>query len=186
MNRHRLPLADLAKHATHTAVSQVIETVADLGPDRIGRLMPERPPTLMLKAASILKHVQNHEATMITAFGNIPAEACRGHFPGYPVAPLAQTALLLAQSGALLLSWSFQKPNTAYLVVSLNDLRTGRRGPIVPGETLCASAQVLALRKGTARLEGILSDETGRRILTMSGILYFEYPIPPLNRKPAQ
>lgn len=104
----------------------------------IERLLPHRPPALLLDGATELR-----PGCSATAVWRVdPAlEALRGHFPDEPVVPGVLLLECMAQAAGLVLcagGWGGKKP----LLSGLDRARFIR--PVLPGETVTVTARLLS------------------------------------------
>lgn len=102
-----------------------------LDTEAIKRLIPQRPPFLMLDRVVELKA---HES--ITAYKNVSIDEdyFRGHFPTVPVFPGALTAEGMAQAACVL--FRISRPEVAATVFFVTNVKIRFFRPVVPGDRL--------------------------------------------------
>lgn len=123
----------------------------DIDIDEILRLIPHRPPFLMIDRAEDFRSYKS--LTGIKCVGNNEPYFA-GHFPGYPVMPGVMIIEAIAQTGGVLMSKSMDLDLTrkTILFMSLDNCRF--RYPVRPGDVLRMPVDVLRARPEVARFKG--------------------------------
>ena len=168
------------KLMTHLAVldqaftSEPSYTLRRLDSLEITSLLPEKPPTLMLTEAVIIAHKSDRDDCVIVTRGQVPPELCKGHFPGFPIIPLAALGLLMSQAGALLLTscGATSSQPQAHLVVEVEHIKLERFRPLRPGCDLTCVATVLSRQDRNAKVGSILVDEQKRPLVAIDSLTY--------------
>jgi 3-hydroxyacyl-[acyl-carrier-protein] dehydratase len=123
----------------------------DIDIDEILRLIPHRPPFLMIDRAEDFQSYRSlvgvKNVTMNEPFFN-------GHFPGFPVMPGVMIIEAIAQTGGVLMSRSMELDLTrkSIMFMSLDNCRF--RYPVRPGDVLRMPVDVLRARPEVARFKG--------------------------------
>lgn len=112
--------------------------MTSLNLDDILRVLPHRPPMVLLDSVSLLEPPRHIEAAR-TLRPEDPWFA--GHFPGHPVMPGVLIVEALAQAGAVLAAYSVTADMAQHLpyLVSIDQARV--RKPVLPGQTLQLSVR---------------------------------------------
>jgi len=133
------------------------EAPADLAPNpaidinEIMRRIPHRPPFLLVDRAE--NYVPNKSLTGIKCVTtNEPFFV--GHFPGAPVMPGVLIVEALAQTGALLMSksWEVNPEGKIILFMSVDNCRF--RTPVRPGDVLRLEVEVMRARTDVVKFSG--------------------------------
>jgi beta-hydroxyacyl-ACP dehydratase FabZ len=128
---------------------------------RVMKLLPHRYPFLMVDR--IIDMDRDESAVGIKSV-SINEPFFQGHFPGAPVMPGVLIIEALAQAGAVLLLSDI--PDRAAKLVYFTGIDAARfRRPVVPGDRIKLTMEVLKLRarnckmRGTAEVDGELAAE---------------------------
>jgi 3-hydroxyacyl-[acyl-carrier-protein] dehydratase len=123
----------------------------DIDIDEILRLIPHRPPFLMIDRAENYQSYKSLIGVKCVA-NNEPF--FEGHFPGYPVMPGVMIVEAIAQTGGVLMSKSMDLDlaRKTILFMSLDNCRF--RYPVRPGDVLRMPVDVLRARPEVARFKG--------------------------------
>jgi 3-hydroxyacyl-[acyl-carrier-protein] dehydratase len=126
-----------------------IETAIDI--NEIMRRIPHRPPFLLVDRAE--NYVPNTSLTGIKCV-TINEPFFVGHFPGAPVMPGVLIIEALAQTGALLMSksWDVNPEGKIILFMSVDNCRF--RTPVRPGDVLRLEVEVLRARTDVVKFSG--------------------------------
>jgi 3-hydroxyacyl-[acyl-carrier-protein] dehydratase len=128
----------------------------------IQKILPHRYPFLLVDR--VTEYVPNEK---LTGFKNVTTNEpfFGGHFPGHPVMPGVLILEALAQACALL-AYKSEKVDPSNLVVYLMAIDGAKfRKPVVPGDRLTLTAQVLKHKgniwkqRGEATVDGALVAE---------------------------
>jgi 3-hydroxyacyl-[acyl-carrier-protein] dehydratase len=130
-----------------------VETASDVsvGIDEILRLIPHRPPFLMIdRGEDFVPYRSMTGVKMVTL--NEPFFV--GHFPDYPVMPGVMIIEAIAQTGGVLMSKSMDLnlASKSILFMSVDNCRF--RHPVRPGDVLRMPVEVLRARPDVARFKG--------------------------------
>jgi len=133
------------------------EAPADLAPNpaidinEIMRRIPHRPPFLLVDRAE--NYVPNKSLTGIKCV-TINEPFFVGHFPGAPVMPGVLIVEALAQTGALLMSksWEVNPEGKIILFMSVDNCRF--RTPVRPGDVLRLEVEVMRARTDVVKFSG--------------------------------
>lgn len=132
--------------------------IAAISPDDTGidineimRRIPHRPPFLLVDRAE--KYVANTSLVGIKCV-TINEPFFVGHFPGAPVMPGVLIVEALAQTGALLMSksWDVNPEGKIILFMSVDDCRF--RAPVRPGDVLRLEVEVIRARTDVVKFRG--------------------------------
>ncbi len=123
----------------------------------IQKILPHRYPLLLVDRV-----VELELEKRLVAYKNVTAneEFFNGHFPGHPVMPGVLVLEALAQSCAILAFKSMQIDPKEYVVYLMSIDGAKFRRPVVPGDKLVLTAEVLRHKslvwkqRGTATVEG--------------------------------
>jgi 3-hydroxyacyl-[acyl-carrier-protein] dehydratase len=123
----------------------------DIDIDEILRLIPHRPPFLMIDRAEDFQSYKSLVGVKCVA-NNEPYFA--GHFPGFPVMPGVMIIEAIAQTGGVLMSKSMDLDlsRKTILFMSLDNCRF--RYPVRPGDVLRMPVDVVRARPEVARFKG--------------------------------
>jgi 3-hydroxyacyl-[acyl-carrier-protein] dehydratase len=126
-----------------------VETTIDI--NEIMRRIPHRPPFLLVDRAE--NYVPNTSLTGIKCV-TINEPFFVGHFPGAPVMPGVLIVEALAQTGALLMSksWDVNPEGKIILFMSVDNCRF--RTPVRPGDVLRLEVEVLRARTDVVKFSG--------------------------------
>ncbi len=135
----------------------------------IGALLPHRAPFLLIDAVSALEPGQRGLGRLLLTEA-LPG--LDGHFPGDPIVPGVLQIEALAQLCAVVaLSAAPARPPAAVRLVGVDGARFRR--VMRPGELLCMSVEVEAVRRGVWRFVAKAATEAGERVcearITASG-----------------
>jgi 3-hydroxyacyl-[acyl-carrier-protein] dehydratase len=119
--------------------------------NEIMRRIPHRPPFLLVDRAE--HYVANRSLVGIKCV-TINEPFFVGHFPGAPVMPGVLIVEALAQTGALLMSksWDVNPEGKIILFMSVDDCRF--RNPVRPGDVLRLEVEVLRARSDVVKFKG--------------------------------
>jgi 3-hydroxyacyl-[acyl-carrier-protein] dehydratase len=121
-------------------------------PRDILRLLPHRYPFLLVDRV-----VEMEPRRRIVAVKNVTFNEpyFQGHFPGDPVMPGVLIVEAMAQAGALMLlhGREDEKNGKLFLFTGIDAARFRR--PVVPGDQLRITVEVLKLRSTTCKLHGV-------------------------------
>jgi 3-hydroxyacyl-[acyl-carrier-protein] dehydratase len=123
----------------------------DIGIDEVLRLIPHRPPFLLVDRAEAFE--PNRSLVGIKSVTmNEPFFA--GHFPAYPVMPGVLIVEAIAQTAAVLMSKSLglDLGRKTILFISMDNCRF--RSTVRPGDTLRMPVEVLRARPEAVRFKG--------------------------------
>lgn len=123
----------------------------DIGIDEILRLIPHRPPFLMIDRAEDFRPFKSLVGVKCVTT-NEPFFT--GHFPGFPVMPGVMIIEAIAQTGGVLMSRSMELDleRKSIMFMSLDNCRF--RYPVRPGDVLRMPVEVLRARPEVARFKG--------------------------------
>jgi 3-hydroxyacyl-[acyl-carrier-protein] dehydratase len=126
---------------------------ADVGIDinEIMRRIPHRPPFLLVDRAE--NYVAGKSLTGVKCV-TINEPFFVGHFPGAPVMPGVLIVEALAQTGALLMSksWDVNPEGKIILFMSVDNCRF--RTPVRPGDVLRLEVEVIRSRTDVVKFSG--------------------------------
>lgn len=130
---------------------------------RITSLIPHRPPFLWVdRIISISATTIETEKTI-----DKDLDIFQGHYPGNPLMPGVLLCEAIFQSGALLLSQSFDEPGNEDKIPVLTRINTTRfKRRVLPGETVSIQVQLVetiasvCILKGRARVGSELAVKT--------------------------
>lgn len=119
--------------------------------NEIMRRIPHRPPFLLVDRAE--QYVANTSLVGIKCV-TINEPFFVGHFPGAPVMPGVLIVEALAQTGALLMSksWDVNPEGKIILFMSVDDCRF--RAPVRPGDVLRLEVEVIRARTDVVKFRG--------------------------------
>jgi 3-hydroxyacyl-[acyl-carrier-protein] dehydratase len=119
--------------------------------NEIMRRIPHRPPFLLVDRAE--KYVAHTSLVGIKCV-TINEPFFVGHFPGAPVMPGVLIVEALAQTGALLMSksWDVNPEGKIILFMSVDDCRF--RAPVRPGDVLRLEVEVIRARTDVVKFRG--------------------------------
>jgi len=130
-----------------------VDTASDVAIDvnEIMRRIPHRPPFLLVDRAE--NYVPNKSLTGIKCV-TINEPFFVGHFPGAPVMPGVLIVEALAQTGALLMSksWDVNPEGKIILFMSVDNCRF--RTPVRPGDVLRLEVEVMRARTDVVKFSG--------------------------------
>jgi 3-hydroxyacyl-[acyl-carrier-protein] dehydratase len=134
---------------THTPVDAAPDVAIDV--NEIMRRIPHRPPFLLVDRAE--NYVPNKSLTGIKCV-TINEPFFVGHFPGAPVMPGVLIVEALAQTGALLMSksWDVNPEGKIILFMSVDNCRF--RTPVRPGDVLRLAVEVMRARTDVVKFSG--------------------------------
>jgi 3-hydroxyacyl-[acyl-carrier-protein] dehydratase len=126
-----------------------VDTAIDI--NEIMRRIPHRPPFLLVDRAE--NYVPNTSLTGIKCV-TINEPFFVGHFPGAPVMPGVLIVEALAQTGALLMSksWEVNPEGKIILFMSVDNCRF--RTPVRPGDVLRLEVEVIRSRTDVVKFSG--------------------------------
>lgn len=118
------------------------------GRDEIERILPHRPPMLLLDEVLELE-----PGARVVARKVVTEENCAGHFPGNPIMPGVLMVEALAQTGAVAVLSQEENRGRLALFAGIDDVRFKRI--VRPGDELRLECELEAVRgpvgKGKAR-----------------------------------
>jgi 3-hydroxyacyl-[acyl-carrier-protein] dehydratase len=128
-----------------------VATSAAIDVNEIMRRIPHRPPFLLVDRAE--NYVPNRSLTGIKCV-TINEPFFVGHFPGAPVMPGVLIVEALAQTGALLMSksWEVNPEGKIILFMSVDNCRF--RTPVRPGDVLRLEVDVMRARTDVVKFSG--------------------------------
>jgi 3-hydroxyacyl-[acyl-carrier-protein] dehydratase len=128
-----------------------VATSAAIDVNEIMRRIPHRPPFLLVDRAE--NYVPNRSLTGIKCV-TINEPFFVGHFPGAPVMPGVLIVEALAQTGALLMSksWEVNPEGKIILFMSVDNCRF--RTPVRPGDVLRLEVEVMRARTDVVKFSG--------------------------------
>ncbi|MCM1983885.1 hypothetical protein [Lyngbya confervoides] len=140
----------------------------------IHNLIPERAPGLRITKAAIC---EIEGSLSIIAPFYVSEVDCEGHMPGFPFLPLAEAGRVLAQAGAILVSYHAKVVENKSdwmtpLVYKVGEVLSGQQGYLFPNNTVCIIATIKKLRGPLYSTEchGYLDK---KHIFSMPKIQYF-------------
>src|SRR5215475_14381099 len=123
----------------------------ELDLEHIKRLLPHRPPFLMIDRLTDIKPGESAVAWKAVT----PDEPhFRGHFPGYPVMPGVLIVEAMAQAAGALVVHTLGLEDQRRIVYFMTIDRARFRRPVLPTVTLRIPVQVLRHRGSVWRFEG--------------------------------
>jgi 3-hydroxyacyl-[acyl-carrier-protein] dehydratase len=136
---------------SETIAGSETQARVDIGIDEILRLIPHRPPFLMIDSGEDFQPYRSMTGVKGVTM-NEPFFA--GHFPDYPVMPGVMIVEAIAQTGGVLMSKSMNLnlERKGILFMSVDNCRF--RHPVRPGDTLRMPVEVLRARPEVARFKG--------------------------------
>ncbi len=146
-----------------TGPGQASGTPTQLDVEAIQRLLPHRPPFLLVDRV-----VEHEKGKRLVAWKSVTIGEpfFAGHFPGHPVMPGVLILEALAQAAALLVILGLPPEETARKVTYLMAIDSARfRRMVVPGDRLELEVEVVKNKgavwktKGTARVDGQVAAE---------------------------
>lgn len=149
------------------------EIECELEQTDIEKLIPERPPRLQVHQAVIYRIGEDRWA--IAPF-SVTADMCEGHFPSFPVLPLAEAGYALAQVAEVLAAYTArclyeQEGPFTPVVMRVGKVSAEGKDFVVPGDMLSLVAQ-----GRRARINAYQADTFGylgqQRIFSMPEVLH--------------
>jgi len=136
---------------SETKAPSDVGTSAAIDVNEIMRRIPHRPPFLLVDRAE--NYVPNRSLTGIKCV-TINEPFFVGHFPGAPVMPGVLIVEALAQTGALLMSksWEVNPEGKIILFMSVDNCRF--RTPVRPGDVLRLEVEVMRARTDVVKFSG--------------------------------
>jgi len=127
------------------------EPSVDIDIEEIMRLIPHRPPFLMVDRA---EDYRAHRSIVGIKSVTINEPYFVGHFPGRPVMPGVLIIEAFAQTGGVLMSKSLQVDveNKGIMFISVDNCRF--RHPVRPGDVLRMPVEVLRARGDVVKFRG--------------------------------
>lgn len=128
-----------------------VETWPDIDVQEIMRRIPHRPPFLMIDRATDYRPLKTLTGVKCVT---INEPFFQGHFPGAPVMPGVLIVEALAQTGALLMSksWDVNPEGKIILFMSVDNCRF--RHPVRPGDVLLLKVEVMRARSDVVKFKG--------------------------------
>jgi 3-hydroxyacyl-[acyl-carrier-protein] dehydratase len=126
-------------------------TGGDIGIDEILRLIPHRPPMLLIDRA---EDYRPHRSIVGVKMVTMNEPFFVGHFPNHPVMPGVLIIEALAQTGGVLMSKSMEVDveNKSILFLSVDNCRF--RHPVRPGDELRMPVEVMRARGDVVKFKG--------------------------------
>jgi len=105
--------------------------------EAIEAMIPDRDPRLFIQEAQVIEN----DVDYLIAYCLVTEEMCEGHFPSFPILPLAVAAEAAGQAGSLLVIHLLGVSDKIVLAVSAEKTRYrgGKKkgkGYIMPGDTM--------------------------------------------------
>jgi 3-hydroxyacyl-[acyl-carrier-protein] dehydratase len=147
-------------------VSDPLPDPVVLSSDQILNLLPHRYPFVMVDR--VIEYEPGHKAVAIkNVTFNEPQ--FQGHFPGRPLMPGVLIVEAMAQVGGLIVTQMPDLPKGLFVFAGIDGVRFRR--PVVPGDQLRISCELLALKR--RRFGKIRAQATVEGDLVCSGELMF-------------
>jgi 3-hydroxyacyl-[acyl-carrier-protein] dehydratase len=157
------PQLETAAFAASAAVSQ---EPALLSSEQILNLLPHRYPFALVDRVVAYEPGQRAVAIKNVTF-NEPH--FQGHFPGRPLMPGVLIVEAMAQVGGLIVTQMPDLPKGLFVFAGIDEVRFRR--PVVPGDQLRISCQLLSLKR--KRFGKVRAEATVAGALVCSGSLMF-------------
>ena len=141
------PVAEAAANGQPAAA----KTVMDI--DEIMRLLPHRPPFLMVDRVIEIDPEGNHIVCVKNVTINEPY--FQGHFPGFPIMPGVLQLEAIAQVAGILLFVKEKQAGKPSYFMAANDVKW--RKPVRPGDTLVIDVRLTKQRGTMGKARGICS-----------------------------
>ncbi|WP_019499118.1 3-hydroxyacyl-ACP dehydratase FabZ [Pseudanabaena sp. PCC 6802] len=116
--------------------------------EEIQKLLPHRYPFLLVDR--IIDYVPGHSATGIKNV-TINEQFFQGHFPGHPIMPGVLIVEAMAQVGGVVLKQMPGSEGQLFLFAGIDKVRFRR--PVVPGDRLVITTELLAARKRFGKMQ---------------------------------
>jgi UDP-3-O-[3-hydroxymyristoyl] N-acetylglucosamine deacetylase / 3-hydroxyacyl-[acyl-carrier-protein] dehydratase len=127
------------------------KTVMDI--DEIMRLLPHRPPFLMVDRVIEIDPAGNHIVCVKNVSINEPH--FQGHFPGFPIMPGVLQLEAIAQVAGILLFVKEKQAGKPSYFMAANDVKW--RKPVRPGDTLVIDVRLTKHRGTMGKARGVCS-----------------------------
>jgi len=138
--------------ATTQKIPMDNESISELGLDQIMRLLPHRPPMLMVER---LTDVVFGESAVGIKTVSVDDWYFQGHFPKKPVMPGVMIVEALAQTAAVLAMHTLNVYDQEKLVYFMGVDETRFRKMVFPGDTLHLEVQKTHRRGPVWRFKGV-------------------------------
>ncbi len=141
------PVAEAAANGQPAAA----KTVMDI--DEVMRLLPHRPPFLMVDRVIEIDPEGNHIVCVKNVTINEPY--FQGHFPGFPIMPGVLQLEAIAQVAGILLFVKEKQAGKPSYFMAANDVKW--RKPVRPGDTLVIDVRLTKQRGTMGKARGVCS-----------------------------